>query len=125
GKPDWAQKISAWTVGPNGTPFFQGRSITSWVRQYHQVVRGLDENIARVMEALDKSGQRDNTLVIFTSDQGLAWGQHGFRGTKIAAYDANIRSPMVISMPSRLPQGTVVQTPVAGVDIVPTIFSFA
>ncbi len=125
GKPEWAQKISAWTVGPNGTPFFQGRSITSWVQQYHQVVRGLDENIARVMEALDKSGQRDNTLVIFTSDQGLAWGQHGFRGTKIAAYDANIRSPMVISMPSRLPQGTVVDTPVAGVDIVPTIFSFA
>ncbi|MBI1358614.1 MAG: sulfatase-like hydrolase/transferase [Acidobacteria bacterium] len=125
GKPEWAQKVNHWERGPNGQPFFKGRSIISWVQQYHQGVLALDEGIARVMDALEKSGQRKNTLVIFTSDQGLAWGQHGFRGTKIAAYDANIRSPMIISMPSRLPQGTVVEKPVNGVDIVPTIFSFA
>ncbi len=125
GKPAWAQKVSHWTRGPNGQPYFQGRSITSWVRQYHQGVLGLDEGIGRVLEALEKSGQKDNTLVVFTSDQGLAWGQHGFRGTKIAAYDSNIRSPMIISMPSRLPRGTVVKTPVGGIDIVPTFFSFA
>ena len=125
GKPAWAQKISQWTKGPNGTPFFQNRSINEWVRQYHQGVLGLDEGIAKVLDALEKSGQKDNTLVVFTSDQGLAWGQHGFKGTKVAAYDANIRSPMIISMPSRLPRGTVVETPVAGVDIVPTFFSFA
>lgn len=125
GKPEWAQKINHWERGPNGTPMFRGRSITEWVRQYHQGVLALDEGIGRVIQALEESGQRDNTLIIFTSDQGLAWGQHGFRGTKIAAYDSNIRSPLVFSMPGRIPEGTVVDTAVAGVDIVPTIFSFA
>jgi len=125
GKPDWAQKVNHWTRGPAGQPFFNGRSLTSWVRQYHQGVLALDEGIARVMEALEKSGQRENTLVVFTSDQGLAWGQHGFRGTKVAPYDGNIRSPMIISQPGRFPEGTVVTKPVGGVDIVPTFFAYA
>jgi arylsulfatase A-like enzyme len=125
GKPDWAQKINQWVRGPNGQPSFDDRSITSWVRQYHQGVLALDEGIARVIAAVEKSGQRDNTLIVFTSDQGLAFGQHGFRGRKVAPYDSNIRSPLIISQPSRLPQGTVVTTPVGGVDLVPTFFSFA
>jgi arylsulfatase A-like enzyme len=95
------------------------------VRQYHQGVLALDEGIKRVLLALEKSGQRENTLIIFTSDQGLAWGQHGFRGEKLAAYDANIRSPLIISQPGRIPAGVVVDTPVGGVDLVPTIFRFA
>jgi len=125
GKPAWAQEVNMWQKGPDGTPLFQGRSLNAEVRQYHQVVRGLDEGIARVLQALEDSGQRENTLIIFTSDQGLAWGQHGFRGVKIAAYDANIRSPMVISFPGRVTAGEVCDYPVGGVDIVPTIFSFA
>jgi len=76
------------------------------------------------MAALDASGQRENTLVVFTSDQGFAWGQHGFRH-KVAAYDANIRSPLIVSMPGRIPQGSVCSTPVGGVDLVPTFFRFA
>lgn len=102
-----------------------GRSLTAWVRQYHQGVFALDEAVARLLAALEQTGQRRNTLIIFTSDQGLAFGQHGFRGTKIAAYDANIRSPLVFSMPGRIPQGAVCQTPVSGVDLAPTIFRFA
>jgi len=125
GKPDWAQKINAWEKDANGKPVAGGRSLNSWVRQYHQGVFGLDEGIGRVMDTLEQSGQRENTLVIFTSDQGLAFGQHGFRGTKIAAYDANIRSPMMISMPGRVAENKVCPVSVSGVDIVPTIFSFA
>ena len=124
GKPDWAQKVDYWERGPNGIPMRRGRSLTSWTRQYHQGVLALDEGIGRVLEALDASGQRENTLVIWTSDQGFAWGQHGFQH-KLAAYDANIRSPLVISMPGRVPEGAVSPRPVAGVDLIPTIFSFA
>ena len=124
GKPDWAQKIAYWERGPNNVPMFRGRSLTSWTRQYHQSVLALDEGISRVLEALDESGQRENTLVIWTSDQGFAWGQHGFRH-KVAPYDATIRSPLVISMPGRVPEGAVCPRPVAGVDLVPTIFRFA
>lgn len=61
---------------------------------------------------------------MFTSDQGLAFGQHGFRGVKIAAYDANVRSPLIFSQPGRIPQGKVCRTPVTGADIVSTMLKF-
>lgn len=124
GKPDWAQKIDFWKRGPDGTPMLRNRSLTSWVRQYHQGVLAIDENISRLLKTLDENGQRDNTLIIFTSDQGFGWGQHGFRH-KVAPYDATIRSPMIMTMPGKIARGQVCPTPVAGVDIVPTIFSFA
>ena len=125
GKPDWAQKVSHWQKGPDGKPVSGGRSLNAWVRQYHQGVFGLDEGVKRLMDVLEETGQRENTLVIFTSDQGLAFGQHGFLGTKIAAYDANVRSPLIISMPGQIPEGRVCTTPVAGVDLVPTFFRYA
>lgn len=124
GKPDWAQKIAFWERGPDGTPMYGGRTLTSWTRQYHQGVLALDEGIDRVLTALEESGQRENTLVIWTSDQGFAWGQHGMR-QKVAPYDASIRSPLVISMPGRVREGEACPRPVGGVDLVPTIFSFA
>lgn len=125
GKPDWAQKINQWQKGPGGTPVAGGRTLIDWVRQYHQGVNALDEAVKRLMDVLEETGQRENTLVLFTSDQGLAFGQHGFRGTKIAAYDANVRSPLIFSMPGRIPEGRVCTAPVAGVDLVPTMFQYA
>ena len=125
GKPDWAQKISHWEKGPDGTPMAGGRTLRSWVQQYHEGVFALDAAVGRLMAVLEETGQLKNTFVLFTSDQGLAFGQHGFRGTKIAPYDANIRSPLIFSMPGRIPEGRVCNVPVAGVDLVPTIFQFA
>jgi arylsulfatase A-like enzyme len=125
GKPAWAQKINMWQKDANGKPFSGKLSFMDWVRQYHQGVNAIDEGVQRIMDYLDQSGERKNTLVIFTSDQGLAFGQHGFRGVKVAPYDDNIRSPLIFSMPGKIPQGKVCQTPVSGVDIVPTIWSFA
>lgn len=140
GKPAYMQKINFWEPGPGGVPqltggtfggrtvegarCIHGNSLNDWVRQYHQGVLGLDQAVGRLVAALEESGQLENTLVVFTSDQGFAWGQHGFR-TKLAPYDANIRSPLIISMPGTLPEGAVVEHPVAGVDLVPTFFSFA
>jgi arylsulfatase A-like enzyme len=125
GKPDWAQKVRYWTKGPGGQPMFRGKSLKEWVRQYHQGVLALDEGVERLLATLEATGQRDNTLIVFTSDQGLAWGHHGFRPIKIAAYDANIRSPLFVSFPGRVAEGAVCPTPVGGVDLAPTIFAFA
>ena len=140
GKPDYMQKINTWAPGLDGEPILRrgeqgkqvgddestgkGRTLSDWVRQYNQAVKALDEGIGKVLAALEESGQLKNTLVIFTSDQGFAWGQHGFRH-KLAPYDANIRSPLIISMPGNIPEGKVCHAPVGGVDLVPTIFSFA
>jgi arylsulfatase A-like enzyme len=125
GKPAWAQKISQWEKGPDGVPRAGGKTLREWVRQYHQGVNAIDEGVKRLMDTLEQTGQRENTLVIFTSDQGLAFGQHGFRSVKIAAYDANIRSPLIFSMPGTIAQGKVCDQPVAGVDLPPTMFKYA
>jgi arylsulfatase A-like enzyme len=124
GKPDWAQKIDMWQKDAEGRPVAAKRSLQEWVRQYHQGVNAIDEGVKRLMETLAETGQLDNTLVIFTSDQGLAFGQHGFRGVKIAAYDSNVRSPMIVAMPGRVAVGKVCEAPVAGVDLVPTMLNF-
>jgi len=133
GKPAYTQEMETWVKGPRGEPVIKAeagkqrgptKTLSDWVRQYQQCVNGLDEGVAQVMKALNESGQRENTLVVLTSDQGFAWGQHGFRH-KIAPYDANIASPMIFSMPGTLPQGAVCDVPLAGADLVPTFFSFA
>jgi arylsulfatase A-like enzyme len=124
GKPDWAQTVDFWKKGEDGVPTFGNRTLPAWVRQYHQGVLAIDEGINKILKTLEETGQRENTLIIFTSDQGFAWGQHGYRH-KVAAYDSNIRSPMIVSFPGKIPQGEVCPAPVGGVDIVPTIFSFA
>lgn len=138
GKPSYMQKVAAWEKDADGQPVLsdkamgsevgddptrdRGRSLSSWSRQYHQSVRALDEGIGKVLATLKETNQLENTLVVFTSDQGYAWGQHGFRA-KLAPYDANIRSPLIVSMPGKLPEGTVCSTAVGGVDIPPTILS--
>ena len=124
GKPAWQNRVNMFSKRSDGVAVWKGRTLTSWVRQYHQGVVAIDENINRLLKALEETGQRDNTLIIFTSDQGHAWGQHGFR-QKVAPYDATIRSPMIVSFPGKIPGGKVCPHPVGGVDIVPTIFSWA
>lgn len=129
GKPDYAQKMETWVKGKDGQPVLKGgkangKTLHEWVRQYQQCVSALDEGVGQLLAALEESGQLKNTLVVFTSDQGFAWGQHGFRH-KLAPYDGNLRAPFIVSMPGSLPQGAVCQTPVGGVDLVPTFFRFA
>lgn len=139
GKPAYMQLVDYWQKGPDGHPVMRGggfqaltvdtrgihgNRLVDWVRQYHQGVLAIDEGVGRLMAALRETGQMDNTLIVFTSDQGFAWGQHGFR-TKLAPYDANIRSPLIISMQGRVSAGGVCPHPVSGADLVPTFFAFA
>src|SRR6185295_3138014 len=63
----------------------------------------LDEQIGRIMQALDETGQRENTLVVFTADHGLAIGSHGLVG-KQNMYEHTINVPLIIAGPG-IPAG--------------------
>jgi arylsulfatase A-like enzyme len=76
------------------------------------------------MKTLKETGQRENTLVIYTADQGFAMGEHGMR-MKIAPYDANYRSPLIVSMPGTVAAGQVCRQVANAPDLVATLFSFA
>ena len=66
----------------------------------------MDQEIGRILKALKKSGQAENTYVIFTADHGLAVGQHGLMG-KQNPYDHSIRMPFMISGPGIAKGSTV------------------
>tara|TARA_R110002096_G_scaffold104771_20_gene230772 strand:+ start:2162 stop:3697 length:1536 start_codon:yes stop_codon:yes gene_type:complete len=137
GKPAYVRELNTWLPGKTGQPEMKnyhsptvrgkpihGPTLSGWVRQYQQCVSALDEAVGRITTELQNTGQLDNTLVVFTSDQGFAWGQHGFCH-KLAPYDANLRAPLIFSQPGSLPQGRVCRTPVGGVDLIPTFFAKA
>ncbi len=133
GKPDYLNKMQAWTRGPDGHPLAKkggvafgesthGKRFDDWVRQLNECVPAIDEGVGQLIAALKESGQYDNTLIIYTADQGFSMGEHGFR-TKLAPYDANYRSPLIVSMPKRFPSGQVCATPVNGADLMTTIIN--
>ena len=61
---------------------------------YYAVISHMDEQIGRILDALEQTGQRDETIVIFTSYQGLAMGSHGLRG-KQNMYEHTLGTPLI------------------------------
>jgi len=100
-------------------------------RVYAAMVRAIDRSVGRVLDTLDQEGLADNTLVMFTSDNGGA-GYIGipevnqpFRGWKITMFEGGLRVPMMIKWPSKITAGTVVDIPVAHIDVMPTLAAAA
>jgi arylsulfatase A-like enzyme len=137
GKPDYLNATQSWVksdsgqiiAGKSGESFGdetgkKGKTYEAYIHQVLECVAALDEGVGRIMKALKESGQLENTLVVFTADQGFAMGEHGFR-TKLAPYDANYRSPLIISRPGTYPQDKVCTRPVNAPDIITTFSSTA
>lgn len=137
-KPAYLKNTKAWVRGPDGSPFMQkgakkkdsfdvndpGKPYQQWVQQVNECARAVDEGVGQVMAALKASGQLENTLVIYSADQGYALGEHGLN-QKQAAYDAAIASPMIISRPGVLPQGKVCRHPINSPDLIATFCQVA
>ena len=97
------------------------------LRVYAAMVRALDRSVGRIMDKLEQEGLSDNTIIVFSSDNGGA-GYIGlpnvnapYRGWKITLFEGGIRAPMFIKWPTRIQPGTRVDTPVAHVDVMPTL----
>jgi N-acetylglucosamine-6-sulfatase len=88
-----------------------------------EMMKDIDANIGRVLDALEAKGLDDNTLVIFTSDNGFFWGEHG-RGDKRLAYDESIRVPLLMRGPG-VQGGQTSDALVTNIDLAPTILTAA
>jgi arylsulfatase A-like enzyme len=84
----------------------------------------IDEGVQKLMDSLRASGQLENTIVVFTSDQGLAMGHHGMT-IKVAPYDDNIRIPFIVRLPEGRSGGRAIDAPVNVIDLIPTFFDYA
>jgi len=97
------------------------------LRVYAAMVRALDRSVGRMIAALDERGLSDDTLVIFTSDNGGA-GYLGlpdlnapYRGWKVTQFEGGIRVPLFMRWPGVIPSGSQVDRPVAHIDVFPTL----
>lgn len=90
---------------------------------YYAVLSYMDEQIGRILDALKKTGKWDNTIIVFTSDQGLAMGSHGLRG-KQNMYEHTIGVPFVLCGPG-IPTGKRFAAQAYLRDLYPTICDLA
>ena len=73
-------------------------AIRQHIADYYAMITHLDAQLGKVIQALDDTGQRDNTIIVFTGDNGLAVGQHGLMG-KQNLYECSVRVPLLMSGP--------------------------
>ena len=88
--------------------------------EYYQSVSRLDQGVGKLIELLKRTNQYDNTLIIYLSDNGIA-----FAGAKTTVYDPGIRLPLIVRAPGRKQAGLTSDAMVSWVDIAPTILDFA
>ncbi len=93
------------------------------IADYYAMITHLDYHIGRVLDTLEKTGQYENTIIIFAGDNGLAVGQHGLMG-KQSLYDHSVRIPLIISGPG-IPAGETSNALVYLNDIFPTLCNLA
>lgn len=92
---------------------------------YQAMIEGFDKELGRFFDALDDAGLTDDTIVIFTSDNGSLYSNAPLRSVKGHLYEGGIRVPMMVRWPGVIEAGTVNKTPVISMDCVPTIIELA
>ncbi len=121
-------------VFPEETPYAGGRQYLPHHRPasaYAAMITRLDQHVGQVLDALDRHGLRDNTMVVFTSDNGGTFDIGGkpmsvlsngnLRGHKQDVYEGGIRVPFLARWPGRIPAGRVADSPGALWDLWPTM----
>ena len=92
--------------------------------RYCETVHGLDENLGRVLDYLDRSGLAKSTLVLYLGDNGFELGEHGFYD-KRDAFEESIRIPMLAYAPGMVRPGTKLTEMVQNIDVAPTLLETA
>ena len=95
-----------------------------YIKDYLRCVASVDDNVGRLLDYLDEKGLAENTLVIYTSDQGFFLGDHGWYDKRFM-YEESLRMPFVIRYPREIAPGTVNDDMVLNVDFAPTFLDFA
>jgi arylsulfatase A-like enzyme len=116
GKPALQRKIKGLPpLGPNtGTP-------DDVILNRLRMLTAADEGIGRVLGALEQTGHLDDTVVVFTSDQGYFYGEHGLNRERRLAYEEIIRMPLAIRYPKLVKPGTASDAFVLSIDLAPAL----
>jgi arylsulfatase A-like enzyme len=95
-----------------------------YIKSYLRCVASIDDNVGRVLDYLDKSGLAENTIVVYTSDQGFFLGEHGLFDKRFM-YEESLRMPLLIRYPREVKAASVNDNIVVNVDFAETFLDYA
>ena len=106
-----------------------GKELAEWkfqryMKDYAKVVKSLDDNVGRVLDYLKAQGLLDNTLVVYTSDQGFYMGEHGWFDKRFM-YEESMRTPLVMRLPKSMKKKGDIPQMVQNIDYAPTFLELA
>jgi arylsulfatase A-like enzyme len=91
------------------------------IRNRARMLKAVDEGVGQMREALERTGQLDNTVFVFTSDEGYFFGEHGLSIERRLSYEESIRIPMIIRYPKLIRGGTRIDAMALSIDLAPTL----
>jgi arylsulfatase A-like enzyme len=116
-----AQRQTAIDMGTWGAP---GAELRRALAHYYGMVNLLDDQVARVLDHLERHGRLRDTIVIYTSDHGDYAGEHGMWGKSATLYDCLVRVPLIIAGPDGLlPTGRAFDGMTQSIDVLPTLLT--
>lgn len=95
-----------------------------YIKDYLRCVASVDDNVGRLLDYLDDCGLTENTIVIYTSDQGFFLGDHGWYDKRFM-YEESLRMPFLIRYPREIPAGSVIRQMISNLDFAPTFLDYA
>jgi arylsulfatase A-like enzyme len=107
----------------------EGAALKDWyyqryIKDYLRCVASVDASVGAILEYLDESGLAENTIVIYTSDQGFFLGDHGWYDKRFI-YDHSLRMPFLMRYPREITPGTVRDEILTNLDFAPTLLDYA
>lgn len=107
----------------------KGRELAEWkfqryMRDYAKTVKSLDDNVGRILDFLEKEGILDNTLIVYTSDQGFYMGEHGWFDKRFM-YEESMHTPLIMRMPKEFSKRGDIPQMVQNIDYAPTFLDIA
>lgn len=107
----------------------QGKELALWKYQrymtdYAKTVKSLDVNVGRVLDYLEENGMLENTVIIYTSDQGFYMGEHGWFDKRFM-YEESFSTPLVMRLPSKFKRKGEIKEMVQNIDFAPTMLAIA
>jgi len=95
-----------------------------YMEDYLRCVQSVDDNVGRLLDYLDESGLAENTVLVYTSDQGFYLGDHGWFDKRFM-YEESLRMPLLVRYPKKIRPGSVNEDMVLNLDFGPTFLNFA
>lgn len=107
----------------------EGKSTLEWkyqryIKDYLKCILSIDENVGRVLDYLDKHNLTENTIVIYTSDQGFYLGEHGWYDKRFM-YEESLRMPLIMRYPKEIRAGQISDSFVMNLDFAETFLDYA